>query len=93
VHVSRHARRGSYARHARHARGGPAAFPLLVVLLARLVGPGALDPAPALSKHWGTRPAAVRLGAVALAVMATALLLLAAMRTGATLTLARWIWF
>jgi hypothetical protein len=96
--MSRHARhaRGRHARGGRHARSAlPAPLPLLAVLLARLAGPGvlALDPAPALSKHWGTRAATGRLAAVVLVIMATALLLVAAMRTSVILPLARWIWY
>jgi hypothetical protein len=96
--MSRHARHGRLARGGRHARRArivlPAPLSFLAVLFASLAGPGALalDPAPALSKHWGTRSASVRLAAVALVVMATALLLLATMRTSVVLPLARWIW-
>ena len=97
--MSRHARHGRLARGGRHARRSrsvlPAPLPFLAVLFARLAGPGALalDPAPALSKHWGTRGATVRLAAVVLVVMATALLLVTAMRTSVLLPLARWIWY
>jgi hypothetical protein len=97
--MSRHARHVSHARRGRPARGGrharstlPALLPLLAVLFARLVvAPGALalDPAPALSKHWRAGAATVRLAVVALLVMA----LFAALRTSVILPLARWIWY
>ncbi len=65
----------------------------LLVALARLVTPAtpALDPAPALSKHWGGRPATLRLAAAVLLVVLTSVLLVAAMRSAIVLPLARWV--
>jgi hypothetical protein len=74
-------------RHARKAQP-----PLFFLLLARLVSSGALalDPAPALSKHWrgGTTG---RLTAATLLATLMALALVAAMLTAASVPLARWM--
>ena len=69
----------------------PAPLLFLFALFTSQGGPGALTLDPALSKHWGTRPAAVRVAVVALLVALATLLLVAAMRTSSSIPLARWV--